>query len=88
MKLDHLNGKFALIHTVTFAFAGKVEVLDNDTAIVHSAIWVENVVIPTSLQTCHFDSKSDNCYMPNSVTVNLASVVYVTELPTLPKSGK
>jgi hypothetical protein len=84
MKLHHLDNKFVVIHTVTYAFAGRLEVLGDTEVVLHDALLaVELGDVGVTFSTCEFDVSS--MAIPNPVTINTASIIYATELMWPPK---
>jgi hypothetical protein len=81
-----LEGKPVLFHTVTYAFAGRLAAVQGTTVVIEDATWVADVGrIGTSVKTCEFNEAE---HMGKTLIINAQAIVYMTELPEMPKFKK
>jgi hypothetical protein len=81
-----LEGKPVLFHTVTYAFAGRLTSVQGTLLVIEDATWVADVGrIGTSVKTCEFNEAE---HMGQTVLINAQSIIYMTELPEMPKFKK
>jgi hypothetical protein len=85
MNLQHLDGQFTLVQTVTFVFTGKVQVVNGTTIILNDALLIEYSNLSVEIQTCRF---VESVPMPKPVTIATSSIIFVTALATKPTYGE
>lgn len=83
MYKDFVGEPF-LVHTVTYAFCGILEAVDDDTLLLSNSTWIGDMgEIHMTFNKCNFPETE---YIGKTILINSKSVIYALALPELPRA--
>jgi len=78
-----MMGQPVIVHTVTYAWAGRLVSAEGDMIVLEDATWVADLgQISKTFKDCTFNESE---YIGQPVALNCQSIIYATVLPEMPK---
>ena len=86
LAYKHLEGQPVLIHTASYAFAGRLVHAGNNVVQLEDSTWIADIgFLDEALRKCQFKSST---HVGQPVVINVNSFVYCFALADMPKHSK
>ena len=82
----HLEGQPVLVHTASYAFAGRLVHAGSNALQLEDATWIADIgFLDEALKKCQFKSST---HIGQPAIINVNSIVYCFPMADMPKQGK